>query len=179
MNDSPLRPETEWLRQLMSAHEGTLLRYVVSLTGDLEAARDVVQDTFLRLCEQGPAGMEGREVPWLFRVARNRVIDQHRKDSRMRPLEETDLAHAASPEPAPDEAAASRDAARTVLELLAELPLRQQEVVRLKFQNHLSYEEISAITSLSVSHVGVLLHQALKALRGRYRALDDADPAVA
>ena len=52
-----------------------------------------------------------------------------------------------------------------VLELLDTLPENQQEVVRLKFQNGLSYREISEVTQLSVTNVGYLLHTAIKALR--------------
>jgi RNA polymerase sigma factor (sigma-70 family) len=52
-----------------------------------------------------------------------------------------------------------------VLRLLSRLPPNQQEVVRLKFQNGFSYQEISRITSLSVSNVGFILHTAIKNLR--------------
>ena len=52
-----------------------------------------------------------------------------------------------------------------VLKLISQLPHNQQEVVRLKFQNGFSYQEISRITSLSVGNVGFILHTALKALR--------------
>ncbi len=41
-------------------------------------------------------------------------------------------------------------------------------MLQLKFQNDLSYAEISEITKLSVSNVGVLIHNALKNLRERY-----------
>jgi RNA polymerase sigma-70 factor (ECF subfamily) len=45
------------------------------------------------------------------------------------------------------------------------LPDNQQEVVRLKFQNGLSYREISCITKLSVSNVGYLIHTAIQKIR--------------
>jgi RNA polymerase sigma-70 factor (ECF subfamily) len=60
-----------------------------------------------------------------------------------------------------------RDSAGQVMEMLDRLPANQQETIRLKFQNGLSYREISAVTGLSVSHVGVLIHTGLKTLRGR------------
>ena len=61
-------------------------------------------------------------------------------------------------------------------ELLADLPLNQREVVRLKFQNQLSYQEIAAVTSLSVGNVGFLLHTALKTLRSRLDRLERTSP---
>jgi RNA polymerase sigma-70 factor (ECF subfamily) len=45
-----------------------------------------------------------------------------------------------------------------------------QEVVLLKFQGGLSYREIAAITDRTVSHVGVILHEAVKEIR---RSLDE------
>ena len=45
------------------------------------------------------------------------------------------------------------------------LPERDQELLRLKFQEELSYKQISAITHLSVSNVGFILHRALRRLR--------------
>ena len=54
-----------------------------------------------------------------------------------------------------------------VLALIARLPGKQQEVVRLKFQGGLSYKEIADVTGESVSNVGFLIHVALKGLRDR------------
>ena len=45
------------------------------------------------------------------------------------------------------------------------LPERDQELLRLKFQEGLSYKQISAVTHLSVSNVGFILHRALRRLR--------------
>ena len=41
----------------------------------------------------------------------------------------------------------------------------EREVIRLKFQESMSYQEISAVTGHSVSYVGVLIHQAVEKLR--------------
>ncbi len=52
-----------------------------------------------------------------------------------------------------------------VMKVLETLPPRQQEVIRLKFQNELSYREISEIMAISVSNVGFLIHRAIATLR--------------
>jgi RNA polymerase sigma-70 factor (ECF subfamily) len=59
----------------------------------------------------------------------------------------------------------AQETSARLLDLLATLPANQQEVVRLKFQSGLSYKEIAAVTELSVSNVGYLIHVALQALR--------------
>ena len=45
------------------------------------------------------------------------------------------------------------------------LPPNQREVIRLKFQNDLSYREIAEVTQLTETNVGFLLHTGLKKLR--------------
>ena len=58
-----------------------------------------------------------------------------------------------------------RESAAHILALLEKLPPREQEVVRLKLQNELSYREISRVTGLSVSNVGYLIHMAVRKIR--------------
>ncbi|MFM7102495.1 MAG: RNA polymerase sigma factor [Verrucomicrobiota bacterium] len=171
---SPPEPAaaTEWIARALERHEGPLLRYVTSLTGDAEQARDVVQDTFLRLCRQPPGTVEGHLAQWLFTVARHRTLDLLRQGNRMTPLTELDLTTREAPAPSPASAAETQDALRTMLALLRGLPRDQQEVVRLKFQGQLSYQEIAAVTALPEGTVGYLLHTALKTLRQRMARLE-------
>ena len=72
-----------------------------------------------------------------------------------------------SREPTPDGALELRESAERVASYLAHLPDREQEIVRLKFQEDLSYREIGEVLGLSVANVGYLLHMALKKLRAR------------
>ena len=83
----------------------------------------------------------------------------------MRPLHDVSLERSASDQPGPQTVAENRDTHERVLHLMKGLPENQQEVVRLKFQNGLSYKEIATVTELTVSNVGYLLHTALQTLR--------------
>ena len=58
-----------------------------------------------------------------------------------------------------------QQAVKNVLRQLGNLPRNQQEVIRLKFIEEFSYEEISQITGLSVTNVGFLIHSGLKTIR--------------
>lgn len=162
--------DSEWVRAAVAQYEQPLLRYALRLTNDLERARDVVQDTFLRLCRQTRSDIEARLAQWLFTVCRNRALDVHRKESRMTPASTTLPTVAPSDGPAPDAALEQHETMGRVLKFMAALPANQQEVLRLKFQEGLSYKEISGITQLTVSHVGVLIHNGLKTLRVRMGA---------
>ena len=159
--------QADWVRAAMDLHAGPLARYAAALTGDVERARDVVQDTFVRLCAEERSRVEPHLAEWLFTVCRNRALDVLRKENRMTALSEADLESRPSVAPSPAHEAERRDTHSRVLRELATLPKNQQEVVRLKFQNGLSYEEISHVTQLTVTNVGFLIHTAIKTLRQR------------
>jgi RNA polymerase sigma-70 factor (ECF subfamily) len=144
-----------------------LTLYAARLLGDADGARDVVQDTFLRLCKQDRAHVEPHLAEWLFTVCRNRALDVLRKEGRMTRLSEDHTDLQPSHEPGPGEALERRESASIVLKLLDQLPVGQREVIRLKFQNGFSYKEISRISGYSVSNVGFLIHTGLKTIRGQ------------
>ena len=72
-----------WIRQALERYEKPLIRYACRITGDLETARDVVQDAFLRLCQADRAKVDGHLAAWLYTVCRNRAYDVRRKEGRM------------------------------------------------------------------------------------------------
>jgi RNA polymerase sigma-70 factor (ECF subfamily) len=163
----PPSTKSQWIGSALSRHEGPLLRFAARLLGDADRAQDVVQDTFLRLCREDPARLDGHLVPWLFTVCRNRALDLRRKDRRTRSLDKSGAPEPPAPGPSPALALENQQALQGVRTVLATLPASQQEALRLKFQDGLSYKEIAAVTGLSVNHVGVLIHTGLKAVRSR------------
>ena len=64
-----------WVDAAIEQYQGPLLRYAQHFVFDLELARDVVQDTFLKLCKQSESEMRPKLAKWLFTVCRNRAID--------------------------------------------------------------------------------------------------------
>jgi RNA polymerase sigma-70 factor (ECF subfamily) len=70
--------DEELIRALFDDHGGPLYGYALRLTGDPGRAEDVVQETLLRAW-RNPDALSDRPVrAWLFTVARNLVVDQHR-----------------------------------------------------------------------------------------------------
>lgn len=162
--------DVEWLRSVMEAHERALLRYAGRILGDVERARDVVQETFLRLLKSGRDRTQDHLAEWLFTVCRNRALDVCRKERRMTRLSEKAEQFRPSPDPPPPAVAAQNETLRQVTDALGALPPNQQEVLRLKFQNGFTYKQIAGITGLSVSNVGFQIHTAIQALRKRFKA---------
>ena len=161
------------LHAALARYERPLLRYAASITGDLEAARDVVQDTFVRLSRE-TADVESRMAAWLFTVCRNRALDACRKNHRMIPTEPHEMDIRAGRETNPSDVLEQKENASRLTEMVDALPPNQREVIRLKFDAELSYREISEITKLSVSNVGFLLHTAVKTLRELWQKQETA-----
>jgi RNA polymerase sigma factor (sigma-70 family) len=156
----------------VEAHQAPLLRYATRLlAGDVERARDVVQDTFIKLLGQTADDVQEHVVEWLYRVCRNRAYDVLRKEGRMRAFGEGEIERVQADLPRPGKALEADETHGQVLALIDRLPAKQQEVVRLKFQSGFSYKEISRITKLSVGNVGFLIHTAVKRMKQDMAAL--------
>ena len=77
-----------WIADAMREHQAPLVRYVARLVGgDFDRAQDVVQDAFLRLCQQPEYAVRDHVVEWLYTVCRNRAVDVMRKEGRMLPCQ--------------------------------------------------------------------------------------------
>lgn len=87
----------------------------------------------------------------------------------MSPLNEADLQTKPMDSPSPRRQAESGELCAVLLQCVDTLPPAQREVVRLKYQSGLSYEEIAHVTSRTATAVGVLLHEAVKNLRHKMR----------
>lgn len=160
----PSNPDV--LRDAMAEYEKPLLGYAHSLLSDWDLARDVVQETFVKLHRELKSNQPENLKAWLFTVCRNRSLDILRKNKRMT-VTDTEIleTYRDDAQPNPSKLVERQDSHSRALEFLDRLPANQREVIRLKFQADLSYKEISELTKLTVGNVGYLLHHGLKRLR--------------
>jgi RNA polymerase sigma-70 factor (ECF subfamily) len=164
-NENMVETREQFVEQALAQYEGPLIGYALGIVHDLERARDVVQDTFIRLYQQDREKVQRGLKTWLFTVCRNRALDILRKEKRMVALEDEKAARIESKAVAPDRAADWEERVAQVMNALDRLSDNQREVIRLKFQQGLSYNEISEATGLTSGNVGFLLHTGLKRLR--------------
>jgi RNA polymerase sigma-70 factor (ECF subfamily) len=157
------------MTELFAALEGPLLGYARRLTRRPEVAEDLVQEAFLRLHGQFAAVREPKR--WLYRTVHNLALNHHRAAARTVPFPGSgDDGDGPLREPAdetlpgPDEALARHEQLEQLRASLARLDERSRTLLRLKFQENLSYRQISERTGLTVGHVGYLLHHAIKGL---------------
>ena len=159
------RSRSDWIQSALEQYEGPLIRYAYGIVRNPEKARDVVQDTFLALCRADRDKIENRLAPWLYTVCRNRALDIVRKKGRIVQIETEFLESFKANEPMPSEMLELKEKAQKVMEVMDMLPENQREVIHLKFQEGLSYKEISEVTGHSVSNVGFLIHVGIKTIR--------------
>ena len=159
----------QWVGEALRRYEQPLVRYTLRITGNLETARDVVQDAFFKLCQEDRALLDGHMAQWLYRVCRNRAIDVGKKEGRMQALDRQTAEAQAAQGPGPDVRAEVREECALVLEAVSALPGPQQEAFRLKFEHGLTYREISSVMDMPLSTVSYTITQALGTIRARLR----------
>jgi RNA polymerase sigma-70 factor (ECF subfamily) len=157
-----------WVLAALDRFEGRLVRYCARLLADEETARDVVQHAFLRMCDQSPEKLAGREAAWLYTVCRNKALDllrrQAQRNGSPREDEQEMVGVARSAEPNPAELAETEELYAVLQRLVVELPRNQQEMVEMWSQG-VAYAEIAQITGVTVGAARVTVHRAIARLR--------------
>lgn len=164
-------PGAESIATLFQILESPLLGYAARLLGNAGEAQDVVQEAFLRLHRQLEQVRDRRS--WLYRTVHNLSINHRRRERKIVSLPQVqsgDGTHTSDGEEAmdlqllPDEEIVRLEGIGLVRSGLQNLDARSRDLIQLKFQEGLSYKQISERTQLTVGHVGYLLHHALKSL---------------
>ncbi|HEV7403738.1 MAG TPA: sigma-70 family RNA polymerase sigma factor [Chthoniobacteraceae bacterium] len=164
---SKLKKKALWVQTALERYERPLLQYALSIVQDIDRARDIVQDTFMRLHNQEQEAIEGHLSQWLFTVCRNCSLKSLKKEDRYIYVESSEFEQKKCDGLTPLGELERKEQIARLMELVAELPKNQHEVVRLRFHHHHSYQEISEITGLSVGNVGFLLNAAMRNLRSK------------
>ncbi len=163
-------PGWETIEELFAALEAPLLGYALRYTGEAGLAEDVVQEAFMKLHAQ--FGSVEKPRPWLYRTVHNLALNQRRAAGRTVSLDQfleadhSPAADPADPAPLPDEQIIRLEGIGQVRLSLETLDPRSRELIRLKFNENLSYKDIGARTGLTIGHVGNILHHALKNIAG-------------
>ena len=156
-------PET-WSRVYEEFFPG-IYRFIALRVRNRTEAEDLTEQVFLKALESSPS-FRWRGAPissWLFRIARNQVIDHHRTDKskNMLPLDESLVSNDVDPA----EAAERNWDIRRAIRAVGELTQAQRDVIELRFAGGLSTAETAKVLGKSQGAVKVMQHSALAALR--------------
>lgn len=171
------KPKQERFNKVMVPHMDVLYNYGLYLTGDREAANDLLQETYLkafRFFEKFEPGTNAKA--WLYRIMRNTFINEYRRVKRLPDLvqydeqisayqmlprdeEKTDLRKQINGELFEDEIAGA----------IASLPEKFKSVIVLRDVEDLPYEEIADALEIPVGTVRSRLHRARAILFAKLR----------
>ena len=160
------RGESAAFGLLYDKHVAAIYRYVYYRVRDDAEAEDLTSDVFMRALKAMPR-YEPRQafLAWLYRIARNAVIDRARRGNRQVSYEDA-LEH---PTPdqivVPDDQVLAHSDNETLRGALAKLTPLQQEVIVLRFLEGYSTEEIAKIVGKREGTVRGIQFRAIGALR--------------
>jgi RNA polymerase sigma-70 factor (ECF subfamily) len=160
-----IETNAELVERAISEYQSPLIGFARTIVHDTDRARDIVQDTFIRLYQQDVGKVRDGLKSWLFTVCRNRALDVLRKEKRLVLVEDETLTAKDSEISSPGEIAATNDRVKLVKSYIARLPQNQATAITLKFEKGYSYKEISDETGLTNGNVGFLIHAGMKRLR--------------
>ena len=164
---------TDSLGILVARWEGPLFRFVYRLLDRKDDARDVCQETFLRILRKSDRFREGaRFSTWMYQIALNLCRDHLRRRRRWGAIIEEKIEASGELRPAapsgahdPAEQLASRERSAAVALALAEIPPEQREVLVLKEFEGLKFREIAEILGCPESTVKSRMYYGLTGLK--------------
>lgn len=141
-----------------------LYDYAFFRVKDKQTAEDIVADTFIKALEHISSfdPNKGSAASWLYRIARNTLVDQYRSHKKTTAFpEDFDVADTADLKTHIE----NRDMLRNVETALEKLSEREREIIILRVWDELSYKEISEVLGKSEASLKMAASRALKALR--------------
>jgi RNA polymerase sigma-70 factor (ECF subfamily) len=150
--------------ELYERYYPRVYRYTYHRVAHLSDAEDITALVFMKALESLPSYQSRRNTfaPWLFRIARNAIIDYYRRRRSHSPLDDV-AGFRAEGDPASH--ALSQERHEEMMALLQHLSEDQREVVLLKFAGDLTYAEIAATMKKNEPAVRMLLHRGLRKLK--------------
>lgn len=151
-----------------------VLLFSTRLLHDGEAADDVAQETFLRLWINRTEIQPGQLRAYIFRVARNLVVDEaRRRRVRGRATETTGISMTM---PRPDQVVERDEQHEAIQHAVDALPPKRREAFILAYLHELSYKEAAGVLGVSAStvknHVAAALGDLRRSLAGHAHSYD-------
>lgn len=161
------RDDQEAFGRLYERYSQRIYQYIYYRTGSEADAEDLSAKTFMRAW-QHIGTYDDRGVPfsaWLYRIAHNLVANWHRDRSRRKIISLDDLSRWQVNEDGPEAAALLAEDRAALLRAVRRLPTDRQELLALKFVEHLSNAEIGGVMGRSEGAIKSLYHRTLITLR--------------
>lgn len=147
------------ISELIERHAKRVRSYIGMMVKDDDVADDIFQETFIKavkVIDEGRYADSGKFLSWVLRIAHNRVLDHFRREKSSRQLNESEAGYDVIgtlrfSEPTTEDQIVHGEIEETIRELISLLPEEQQEVVRLRYYDKLSFAEIAEHTDVSIN----------------------------
>lgn len=147
---------------LIKRHQKDLFSFIFYKLMDEDLANDIFQDTFMKIIvtlKEGRYNEEGKFILWAKRIAYNLIIDHFRLKSKHIKVSETTYENdefsifdlISEKEENIEERLISQQIQEDLMKMLVHLPENQQEVIKLRFFDGLSFKEIADQTDTSIN----------------------------
>ncbi|MBA8879009.1 sigma-70 family RNA polymerase sigma factor [Phyllobacterium myrsinacearum] len=162
------------LLHILTLHYSDLVRHLTRKLGSAASAKDVAQDTYLRLQHVSPDTHVQSPRAYVFRIADNIAVDHLRSEaSRARYITSSEVPDQAVDEPLPDRVIDYRQRLTILEQAIAELPPKCREVFLMHKYDDLTHVEIASELGISRSMVEKHVMKALAHCRSRLGDLLD------
>lgn len=153
---------------LYERHYKNVYGYFVRMTRDAEASRDLTQDVFIKVIRYCHSWKDDKVfVYWLFRIARNILVDYHRGARKFFDLQ-SDPELVACDQDQSVRMTEARESFEFLLDAMAKLPPGYRELIELNRFQGFSYKEIAVTTDSNENAVKVKMCRAIQRLREIY-----------
>ena len=149
----------EAVSQLLERHTRRVRDYVRMMVKDSDVADDLTQEVLIKVVkvlDEGRYTDKGRFLPWVLRIAHNRVLDYFRAQKQDKTVSESSagfdiLGSKNLAEPSIEDNIISEQRAEEIRALVEELPEEQREVIKMRYYEGLSFKEIAELTGVSIN----------------------------
>mgnify|MGYP001105060677 CR=1 FL=1 len=144
---------------LLTRYQSRVYYYIFQIVRDKELTEDIFQETFIKAImtiRQGRYQDSGKFLAWINRIAHNLVIDHFRKQKNENTISADSydydiFQHADISDLSIEDILSNEQVLRDVVKMINYLPVVQQEVVRMRFFENLSFKEIAEKTEVSIN----------------------------
>lgn len=147
------------ISQLLERHARRLRDYIRMMVKDADTADDLMQEVMIkvvRVIDEGRYTDKGRFLPWLMRIARNRVLDYFRAQKQAKTINEAEagydiLGTTRIVEHSIEDEIITEQTAEELRTLIEMLPDEQRDVVKMRYYEGLSFKEIAEQSNVSIN----------------------------
>ncbi|MEZ5358648.1 MAG: sigma-70 family RNA polymerase sigma factor [Candidatus Zixiibacteriota bacterium] len=162
--ESILQGDQRAFNELVSAYQNRIFGFIMRMTANREAAKDLTQDTFLAAYQNlSRFRQDASFSTWLFQIAANKTKNFIKRAKREVPLP-VDFDQASDTNQ-PDDEYSRKQQEELLLGAVGALPTKQRIAFNLRYFEHMKFDEIARVQSVSVSAAKTNFAEALKKLK--------------